>query len=632
MTLKKWLPVMLLAALLLSAVLAYVILDNTLLQDGDEPEDETLDLKGEEDELYGLMLLYGALERQQMNRITVKNQDYTYSFTREKEADPSSIFTISVNGKEYDIDFNEEEFARLVVSVGKTMVEERLLENDALAAATDEEREKIYAKYGLDTASDPNYFEVECFEKAETADGYETTYKTYRVYVGNETVSGEGHYLRLNGNHAVYVSNSPTAGELTAANPARFAKKTLQYAFVEGGAYLMKDVTFWRGSAEAGVTVGAEDALRIRYRLEENGVLGEEKVGTVNLRTAGKVMQALIGQKVGKVDLTVTVPADEKSGELVYHISEILSVDKLFLNYSFINESERDLLNSGVVYRFDAPNEVKRYTANSDACMEVAELFAAFDADEIVEIGVDEHTLDKYGLRAYTVYLEMPMDVRYSTEEGKTDDYVVSAYLPNYLYFSEVQEDGTCYVASMLYDVVGKVDASKLSFLFYDYFHWVNNHMYVVYFTDVTHISFDLGYADKKKTYSFDIACDINENGELKGCEVVYREGDRLIENYYDFTEIYAVLTQIRYLGMYGGTAEDKASVQQEKNKLMSISVTVVDGRTTTYDFYAYEERHSLVAINGVAHFTTLSRYVRKIAEDLAALEAGKKTDADMFY
>ncbi len=632
MILKKWLPILLLAALLLSAILAYVILDRTLLSSDEEVEDETLDLKGEEDELYGLMLLYGALERQQMNRITVKNGDYTYSFTREKEADASSVFIIEINGKEYDIDFDEEEFARLVVSVGKTMVEERLLENDALKAATEEERETIYAKYGLDRASDPNYFEVECFEKVKTADGYETVYKTYRVYVGNETVSGEGHYLRLDGNHAVYVSNSPTAGELTAGSPARFAKKTLQYAFVEGGAYLMRDVTFWRGSAEAGTVVGAEDALRIRYRLEENGVLGEERIGTVNLRTAGEVMQALAGQKVGKVDLTVTVPTDEENGELIYHVSEILSVDRLFLNYSFINESERDILHSGVVYRFDAPSEIKHYTANSDACMEVSELFAAFDADEIVQIGVDDETLDAYGLRAYTIYLEMPMDVSYSTEEGKTDDYVVSAYLPNYLYFSEVQEDGTCYVASMLYDVVGKVDASKLSFLFYDYFHWVNSYMYVVYFTDVTKISFDLGYADRKKTYSFDISCEFNESDELTGCRVVYCEGNRVIEDFYDFTEIYAILTQIQYLGMYGGTPEEKADVIQENNRLMTISVTVVDGRTTTYSFYAYEERHSLVCINGGAHFTTLSRYIKKIAEDLAALEAGKKTDADMFY
>ena len=297
-----------------------------------------------------------------------------------------------------------------------------------------------------------------------------------------------------------------------------------------------------------------------------------------------------------------------------------------------MNESERDILHSGVVYRFDAPYEVTRYTANSDACMEVAELFAAFDADEIVKIGVDEQTLDDYGLRAYTVYLEMPMDVAYSTEEGKTNDYVVSAYLPNYLYFSEVQEDGTCYVASMLYDVVGKVDASKLSFLFYDYFHWVNDYMYVVYFTDVVHMSFDLGYADRKKTYSFDISCEFNEDGELKGCRVVYREGERVIEDFYDFTEIYAVLTQIQYLGMYGGTEEEKASVQTEDNRLMTISVKVADGRTTTYDFYAYEERHALVSINGVSHFTTLSRYIKKIAEDLAALEAGESTDADMFY
>ena len=128
--------------------------------------------------------------------------------------------------------------------------------------------------------------------------------------------------------------------------------------------------------------------------------------------------------------------------------------------------------------------------------MDISELMKLFEASEILEIGVNDEILEKYGLFANTLYLEMPQDGTYSTESGKENDYVVNNYLSNYLYFSDVQEDGTRYVASMLYDVVGKVDAAKLNFLDVDIFHFVNPYLYIVGFTSVQSLRFDFGYHD----------------------------------------------------------------------------------------------------------------------------------------
>ncbi len=627
----------LVAALFSVVVIGFVLYFSVLrpyTQGEESTEAETIDKEGEESEQYGTRLLYDAITRKEMQEITVFNGEHTYTFARRRAADPTSNFILNVDGKDFShITFNDEKFASLVVSVGTTYVEERLIDNETLASSDEATREKIYAKYGLDKASSPAYFEVKRFEKT-IKDGKDVvTYETFRVYVGNMTVSGTGYYLRYNNSHAVYVSNSPTVGTVVCAKPAYYANLTLQASYQESGEYLMKDVTLWQGDDAEGAPVSAEDTVRVIYaRLGADGKPNKDGYvkGTINLRTAGESMvDALAGKHVGDGDITVTVPPEASAADqtdIVYHIQEIVAVDKLRLNYNFVNQSERDLFSSAVVYRFGAPASLVSYIANSNACMSVAELMKNFEATEIVELGVTDEVLEKYGLYAHTLYLEMPMKVAYSKEPGKENDYVVEGYLPNYLYFSDVTEEGTRYVASMAYEVVGVIDADAVSFLDSDYSHWIDRYMFMVHFNDVAKMEFDFGYLDHDVTYKFFLRHLFDAKGNVS--HLVTTAGGAIDTN--AFGQVYSSLLNMQYLGLYEG---DKTAVMADPSgRLLSLCVTLTDGSTRQYDFYAYSERHALVAIDGQAHFFVQSPKIKKLASDILLVLQGKMPDYEKLY
>lgn len=635
---KKWIPVIVLA---LSFVLVLVIFFTVLrpyVLVSPPTEEETLDKEGEEDEIYGILTLYPSIKREEMQRITVSNENGSYSFTRKRAADSSSAFVLSINGESFShIDFDDEKFASLVVATGTTYVEERMIGKDVLEAMSPEEREAEYAKYGLDKASNPNYFEVEKFEKQRDANGKLTTvFKTYRVYVGNETVSGGHYYLRFNDSAAVYVSGSASVGTVTGARVAHFANLTLQSESVgaTNGCYLMKDVTLWnRGGKNA--TVAAEDTVTVLYtRLEGNRPTGKEHYerATIDLRELGEKQASLfVGKKVGAVDLYMAGFLGEE-GNAVYHIKQIIAIDKLFVNYSFVNESERDKFFNGVVYSFGAPFSVVNYIADSDACMDISESLVDFKADEIVEIGITDEILEKYGLYAHTLYFELPMDLAYSDVSGKENDFVIENYLANYLYFSDVQSDGTRYVASLGYDVVGKIKADAVNFLDVDIFHFVNPFIYIVDIDDVKSIAFDFGYADFDKTFTFDIAHKKDKDGVYIADAVYYREGDRRLLDIENFSEVYSDALIMQYLGTYEEAGRTPDELVADCTKVLTMTVTLQDGRSMEYGFYAYSERYVLSSVGGQMHFYTLARHIKKLASDIEKLLDGETPDHEKFY
>ena len=631
---KKWIPVIALALAALLAVLLFFFVLKPFVLVEEPTEEETVDKIGEEGDLYGILTLYDQITRKQMQSVTVHNENGTYSFERKTLADPSSPFVLTIDGKDFShIEFDEEKFASLVVATGTTYVQERLIESEALSSLDAKAREEVYRKYGLDEASDPDYFEVKRFVVTESAENEEeVTVQTYRVYVGDQTVAGT-YYLRYNNSAAVYVSHTDSVGTVVRANATYYANLTLQYSPVSNGEYLMKDVTLWKRYKEKGTKVGREDAALVLYApLSGETLTGEEKYesGLIDLRRNREHAELFAGKRVGDGDFYMTVQAD--GAEKRYHVKEILAVDSLFVNYSFVNASERDPVFTSVAYAFGAPSSIVGYYADSDACMDISELMKLFEASEILEIGVNDEVLEKYGLFANTLYLEMPQDGTYSTESGKENDYVVNNYLSNYLYFSDVQEDGTRYVASMLYDVVGKVDAAKLNFLDVDIFHFVNPYLYIVGFTSVQSLRFDFGYQDFDRTYTIDLYHETDSQSGEQTHTIRYREGKGKELNYDLFANFY---TQILFMQLLGH-AEDQGmspdEVLQSGRRLLSIEVTTVSGRTLTYDFYSYGERHVLAAADGSASFYTLSRHIKKLASDIQKLVADQAVELDPFY
>ncbi len=626
---KKWLPIFLLLAICVAVTVLYLTVLRPRWQKEEEPIDDSVtDKEGDESQLYGSRLLYEQIERNRMYEIEISNGEHTYSFRRLQEGSSTAAFKLHIDGKQYEsVALDDEKLSSLVVAVGTTYVQERLIDHDKLATADEAEREKIYAKYGLDAASNPAYFEVTTFTKKVQGGAVKVEYDTLRVYVGNQTVSGQNYYVRYAGSNAVYVSNSYTVGTVVNADPVYYANAIIMKEDFSQSAYQMKNVTFYHRVQDKEVSIGEQHIVTAQVAELEEGEEPVYETSVIDMRTNRYFREAFLGNRVGACDITV------QGNNRRWHVKEIEAIDVLSLQYTYLDEDNRDIFNSGVVHQIMAPSSLGAYQANSDACMDVSECMQALTAEEIVEIGLTKEKLDKYGLYAHRMTFGMPIGEEVKDQSGNTQQ-VIAGYTDCQLYFSDVQEDGTRYVASELYDVIGKVDAETLFFLEKDYFHWVNHYLLSVYVTDVAQLAFNFSYADLQKTYTFDLRTRLNDEGTKVLRDITYVEGGKQMDAE-AFVQVYAILVNMRYIAPYdeeenGRTAEE---IMADPHTLtLSLTVTLDDGRLRTYDFYGYSERHALVAVDGGAYFYVQTATVKKIASDIALVVEGKTPDSEKLY
>ncbi len=626
---NKWFPVILLFAVCVTVtVLFLAVLQPQWQKEPPSDDDNLTDKEGDEEQLYGVRLLYEQIERSRMYQIEIHNGEHTYSFRRSKTGSTSAAFQLHINGKRHEeVALDDEKMSSLVVAVGTTYVQERLIDNDKLVAADAAEREKIYAKYGLDAASNPAYFEVTTFTNKVQIDGTITPeYKTYRVYVGDETVSGQNYYLRYEGSNAVYVSSSGTVGSVVNAAPVYYANTILMKEDFSQSAYQMKDVAFYHLESANTLIHKQHTVTVVMAELTE----GEEPVyetAIIDMRVNRYFQDVLVGKGVGACDLTV------QNNQRTWHVREITKIERLSLQYTYLDEDDRDNFNSGVVHKITAPASLTSYTANSSACMTVSECMQGLTATEIVDIDITAEKMEKYGLYAHKMTFGMPKGTQVTDQNGNTQ-YVIAGYTNCELYVSDVQEDGTRYVASPLYNVIGKVDGTTLSFLEEDFSYWVNDYLLAVYITDVARLSFDFGYADLRRSYTFDLSTRRNNEGTEVLREAYYVEGKKQVDAA-ALAEVYVTLVNMRYIAPYdesktGLTAQE--IMADEEKHLLSFTVTLDDGRFRTYDFYGYSERHALVAVDGGAHFYVQTPTIKKIASDIGLVVEGKIPDAGKLY
>ena len=105
---KKWMTLILMAAIFLFAILLFLLVLRPYVFVEKPTEDSTIQKETYEDEKYNTLTLYTPVERAEMQEILIHNESGTYSFKREKFADPSSRFVLSINGKSFShIDFDD---------------------------------------------------------------------------------------------------------------------------------------------------------------------------------------------------------------------------------------------------------------------------------------------------------------------------------------------------------------------------------------------------------------------------------------------------------------------------------------------------------------------------------------------
>jgi len=284
--------------------------------------------------------------------------------------------------------------------------------------------------------------------------------------------------------------------------------------------------------------VAADSSVVYRYYLVADGVRNEEiHVGSVSFAEPDKdneetahLREALMGKEIAH-DIELLVMSYTDYSELLYDfvtykVAEIeyFVTSELITSFGFTNASDRDpfVAESFYSYTDKMTGKNKLYGIDVDSCVNVVKYFMGVTdesasmsdgllGDETVAIGLTPEHMEKYGLYAYTIFIELPRGIYPIEDENYNDEDALDNFdcrdtLSFYLYISEKQYDGSRYVASDMYDLVAKVDGDMFDFLDYDFADfWARRTLLLVDVHQIENMKFEFNMDDLYGSYNLDL-------------------------------------------------------------------------------------------------------------------------------
>ena len=273
----------------------------------------------------------------------------------------------------------------------------------------------------------------------------------------------------------------------------------------------------------------AEDSIvSFRYQLYINGVLdNEEYIGVVDLSKPEdefetKLKELIVGKTTSYVNITVDI--DPQYYEVfrsfsTYEISSIkyFVTKEEIVSFSFLSNSERDPFYGDSIYE-NKTDGYLLYGLNYNVCYQILQNIggvtdntstsSGLSGTEIVSVGITPEKLYELGLYKHRLYFVLPRNLVAidSGDDETLDDYTSYEKLCFTLYISDIQDDGKRIVASDLYDIIVKADASTFFFLdetFVDL--WARRNMLMTDVEFMQEIKIEFALDDFVGSYELDI-------------------------------------------------------------------------------------------------------------------------------
>lgn len=294
--------------------------------------------------------------------------------------------------------------------------------------------------------------------------------------------------------------------------------------------------------------VAADSQVVYRYYLVADGVRDEDvHVGTLTSvdpddEDTKKIRAALLGKKI-TYDTTISVMTYTEYSEILYDFLtyrvasiEYFVTSELITAFGFVNASDRNPFFGESFYQNKLGDENQLYGINADVCIEIVKYFMGVANDssstnaqglvgkETVALGITPENMEKYGLYAYTLYIELPRGIYPIQDENYDDENALDNYdwrdtLSFYLFISEEQPDGNRYIASDMYDLIATIDGDMFDFLEYDFAEfWARRNLIITDFKNIDNIKLELNMNDLFGKYNFDITHEtiyVDENGRV---------------------------------------------------------------------------------------------------------------------
>lgn len=281
------------------------------------------------------------------------------------------------------------------------------------------------------------------------------------------------------------------------------------------------------------ISAVTEDSTVIyRYEIYVDGTAtGQVYTASVDLSKAEDETDLLIKEKIlGKKvshNLSISFKQETEYSEIfeyfrTYEISEIkyFVVKTEVISFSFLTNSERDPYYGDSIYE-NRTDGYDLYGINNSVADHILKLVGGIGENtsqsmglqgiETVDVGITPEKLrdPAYGnLYSNILYFELPRALIEidSGDEEIINDWTAYEVLPFTLYIGDIQDDGTRYVASDLYDVIVKASNDVFFFVEKDFVDfWARKNLLM---TDVKHmqeLKIELYLEDLQGEYFFDI-------------------------------------------------------------------------------------------------------------------------------
>ncbi len=299
-----------------------------------------------------------------------------------------------------------------------------------------------------------------------------------------------------------------------------------------------------------------------------------------------------------------------------------------YIGISYVGETD-DKESAGITIPFTIFYP-KYFTASTTQVQTLFSSAVNLTGDEILEVGiyeedgVDENGDKKYKLRdglAEKYFLDEPA---YDMLYYYTDNNYIS-----FVTFSPKQrdEDGNefYYATSQIYDTIVKISADKVKFLEWELVDYLERSIFNYHIDYVK--SIEITGKDKNFLFTLTGTGEALEVTEKHSGKILrsYPKGENLDagDNVYNFRQFYKTS-----LSVYTEDSVDESTIG-EKALLLTVTVTLRNGKSSEYKFYSYSDLRCYYTINGEGEFFVKRSAVTKMVRDAQKVVDGIAVDSE---
>lgn len=548
-----------------------------LSADGKMSQYAIVDLYSDKEEL-GIndrVLIFKHTEKKDIASIEVHNDYGTYKFYKDSKGhfqidgvNSEHIKEFNQNGLYY---FNPETFTSLVVSCGYTLSIDRL------------NKEKItqftYEEYGL--AIPPAGVEITEENESKYTDTYyiltDLSGNSYKVFIGNEIVSGAGYYVRLEGReNCVYIVSN-----------------TLQSTVLQPIEALIEPRIIYPMSLNTYFDIQNFMLLKFNEEKYNNNIESDDGA-----------------------------ESDEDEEESIYDAVVAFSYVDLDLRENTKHQSRPYIMLASDMKEY-IPNDM-----NIDNCLQS---LYNMQFEKVHKIKPTPDDMKDYDLENPEFILTFDFAGLEYEENGVTKAVTQTVVI------SKKTEEGKHYAYSAMFDMIVEIDKSYLGFLEYTDVDWLSDDMFdtgIVYCKEIE-VKTDTA------TVRFVLDNSLSEEGKSDKLIVkAYVDGVETVVDTTIFRKFYQTLLYTSFRGEADLTEEQMEQYQakgDEGTQLILTIKTINDFKTDTvitdvYRAYEYSSRRAYMTINGNGSFYISKPMGDKIAADAERVLNGETIDPTAKY